>query len=54
MYAEHAGGEFELYDMTSDPYQLRSRHRDPAYAAVRAQLAERLAQLRNCSGASCR
>jgi arylsulfatase A-like enzyme len=54
MYAEHPGGETELYDLRTDPYQLRSRHGDPALATVRARLAQRLAELRNCAGANCR
>ena len=43
----------ELYDLETDPNELRSRHADPAYAATRAALAATLAQLRSCSGASC-
>ncbi len=43
----------ELYDLADDPYELRSRHADPAYAATRTSLAEALAQLRSCSGADC-
>ncbi len=40
----------ELYDLTGrlgppDPYELRNRAFDPAYASVRADLAERLAEL---------
>jgi len=54
LYAEYGNGEQELYDLTRDPYQLQSRHADPAYAAVRANLALRLAHLRACSGATCR
>ncbi len=54
MYAEHNTGERELYDLKLDPYELYSRHDDPAYAAVEAELASRLDQLRNCSGSSCR
>ncbi len=54
LYAEYGNGERELYDLTRDPYQLRSRHADPAYAAVKADLARRLAHLRACSGSSCR
>lgn len=54
MYAEHPGSEVELYHLGTDPFQLRSRHGDPALAGVRADLAQRLAQLRNCAGASCR
>jgi N-acetylglucosamine-6-sulfatase len=57
MYAEHRtnrGIERELYDMQADPYQLRSRAGEPAYADERAALAQRLAELRECGGASCR
>ena len=54
MYAEHGTGERELYDLSIDPFELDSRHADPAYAAVRAQLAARLNQLRSCAGSSCR
>jgi N-acetylglucosamine-6-sulfatase len=46
--------EFELYDLRADPYELNSRHADPAYAAVRLQLAARLAALRDCTGNGCR
>jgi N-acetylglucosamine-6-sulfatase len=54
LYVEHATGERELYDLRNDPYELQSRHADPAYAAVRDDLARRLAHRRSCSGASCR
>jgi arylsulfatase A-like enzyme len=54
MYAEHSTGEKELYDLQNDPYELRSRHNDPAYALVKAQLATELQKLKNCSGAGCR
>lgn len=53
MYAEHANGESELYDLREDPFQLRSRHAAPGLAGVRAELAARLRQLRRCSGAAC-
>ncbi len=54
MYAEHRNGEKELYDLTIDPFEMRSRHDLPAYAPVMAQLAARLHELQNCAGASCR
>jgi N-acetylglucosamine-6-sulfatase len=59
LYVEYSTGEQELYDMRPgstnyDPYQLQSRHADPAYAGVKAQLSIRLNQLRTCSGISCR
>ena len=54
VYAEYTEtGEEELYDLAVDPYELESRHSDPAYEAVRAALAERLEELRRCAGASC-
>lgn len=43
----------ELYDLRADPYQLESLHADPARAAIRDQLAARLAQLRVCAGPAC-
>jgi len=54
MYAEHGTDERELYDLYQDPFELDSRHDDPAYAFVQAQLAARLHQLQNCAGSSCR
>ena len=54
MYAEHRSGERELYDLKIDPFELRSRHNAPAYASVRRRLADRLDELRNCAGPSCR
>ena len=54
MYAEHETGEKELYDLNNDPFELRSRHDDPAYASIQAQLAARLQELRSCAGPSCR
>jgi N-acetylglucosamine-6-sulfatase len=53
-YAEYKNGDRELYDLQNDPNELRSLHADPALAAVRKDLAGRLAKLRSCSGASCR
>lgn len=53
MYAEHPGGEAELYDLRKDPHQLRSRHADPGYRDVRRRLAERLRTLEDCSGEEC-
>ena len=54
LYAEYQNGDRELYDLAKDPYELVSRHRDPAYAAVRKQLAARLKVLRTCAGPTCR
>ena len=54
LFAEHRGGARELYDLLKDPFELRSRHADPAYNSVKTQLAGRLHQLEDCAGASCR
>ena len=43
-----------MYDLFNDPYELDSLHDDPAYAAPRAALAERLRTLASCAGASCK
>ncbi|MBL7008721.1 MAG: sulfatase, partial [Planctomycetes bacterium] len=37
--------EWELFDLEADPLELRSVHADPAYAAVRAELAAELDRL---------
>jgi N-acetylglucosamine-6-sulfatase len=54
LYTEYATGERELYDLTADPDELQSRHADPAAQGFAASLAQRLAALRLCAGASCR
>jgi N-acetylglucosamine-6-sulfatase len=53
-YVEYGSGDVELYDLLIDPYQLESRHTDPAYQALRAQLHEALTQYQGCAGDSCR
>jgi N-acetylglucosamine-6-sulfatase len=53
-YAEHWNGERELYDLARDPHELQSRHGDPSYASIQADLAARLARLRVCAGETCR
>ncbi len=54
MYAEYDGRDKELYDLERDPEELHSVHDSPEYALVRSRLAKRLAELRNCAGATCR
>jgi hypothetical protein len=54
MYFELVKGEAELYDLSNDPHEMQSIHADPSRAAVRADLARRLAALRSCAGAGCR
>jgi arylsulfatase A-like enzyme len=43
-----------LFDLARDPWELRSRHADPAYARVKAILAGALEKLRTCRGPTCR
>jgi N-acetylglucosamine-6-sulfatase len=53
VYAEHENGERELYDLQRDPHQLENAIGQARYAAVEAQLAERLALLSACGGQTC-
>jgi N-acetylglucosamine-6-sulfatase len=46
-------GEKELYDRRTDPYELQNVAGDPAYAAVEAELAGKLARLATCAGKAC-
>ena len=54
MYAEYDTGEQELYDLQADRFELQSRDNDPAYALVKAKLADQLHQLQTCAGSTCR
>jgi arylsulfatase A-like enzyme len=54
IYAQYKTGERELYDLRRDPFELHSRHKDPGYASIEAELAARLDRLKNCAGAGCR
>ncbi len=53
-YVEYETGERELYDLTTDPRQLRSLHDEPERAVEEAALSARLEALKNCSGEGCR
>jgi arylsulfatase A-like enzyme len=53
LYVEYETGEHELYDLNTDPYELRNQH-DTADPALVAQLEARLEALRDCAGAECR
>ena len=44
-YVLYETGERELYDLRTDPYELRNRIRDPSLASVAASLRDRLRQL---------
>jgi arylsulfatase A-like enzyme len=53
-YSEYLGGETELYDLATDPHELRSIHDASSSTATPRDLARRLAALRRCAGAGCR
>ena len=53
LYVEYGTGERELYDLLLDPFQLESRHADPAFYAIETDLAARLDALRDCAGSAC-
>lgn len=53
-YVEYEPGPRELYDLTTDPWQLDNVAGDPAYAEVRRTLADLTEQLRACQGDACR
>lgn len=44
-YIRYSTGEEELYDLVADPFELQSRHADPAFAAIKAQLRAELQSL---------
>ncbi len=54
LYVEHrTTGEYELYDLLEDPFQLQSRDGQDRYRAVQRELRQRLRTLDRCSGATC-
>jgi N-acetylglucosamine-6-sulfatase len=54
LYVEHrTTGEYELYDLEKDPYQLHSVDGHARYAGVQRDLASRLRQLTSCAGVDC-
>ncbi len=51
VWVEHlTTGEYELYDLQKDPYELRNLEDRVAYEDVRLQLAKRLRKLKRCKG----
>jgi hypothetical protein len=55
-YVEYrnAAAERELYNLSRDRFQLRSRHADPDSADERQELAAWLATLEECAAETCR
>lgn len=54
VYFEYITGEHELYDLQVDPWQISSKHLDPAYLRTQIALALALTKLRLCRGDACR
>ena len=53
-YVEYETGEREMYDLRTDPRQLRSVHDEPERAVEISTLSARLQTLKHCSGKACR
>jgi arylsulfatase A-like enzyme len=53
-YVEYETGEREMYDLRTDPRQLRSLHDEPEHAVEESALSARLQTLKYCSGKGCR
>lgn len=54
LYVDHpTTNEEELYDLTRDPYQLKSEHNNSVYSQIKKKLREILNSLRNCVGSAC-
>jgi N-acetylglucosamine-6-sulfatase len=54
IYIQHLStGEYELYDLERDPYQLDNLDGVTRYGAVQRDLARRLRLLRHCAGRGC-
>jgi len=53
-YIEWPSGEKELYDITKDQYELHNLARSKNYAPIRNFLHNRLRELEDCSGLTCR
>jgi N-acetylglucosamine-6-sulfatase len=53
LYTKWSDGSRELYDMSKDPFQLDSLHKNKRYKAVRTFLKKALKKLSRCAGSSC-
>jgi hypothetical protein len=54
LYIDHrTTGEYELYDLVKDPYQLQSVDGHERYRKVQRDLASRLRELTRCVGVDC-
>lgn len=53
LYVEYTTGEHELYDLSSDPFELENIY-SAASVNLKSELSSKLAALAKCSGAGCR
>ena len=53
-YVVRRGGQQEMYDLTSDPYELTNLAGDPRHTNVRERLAALLKEYQWCAAAACR
>jgi arylsulfatase A-like enzyme len=53
LYVEYNTGEHELYDLRTDPYELRNKY-DAASPDLKQRLEAQLDALSECSGKECR
>src|SRR5215208_2352667 len=53
LFVRYATGEKELYDLSTDPYELKSLH-DSASSELKERLGSRLDALEGCAAQSCR
>jgi N-acetylglucosamine-6-sulfatase len=54
LYVRYANGETELYDLRSDPHQLRNVTGSPRYRRTRQALARAFHRFKDCEGRACR
>ena len=54
LYAEYTTGEKELYSLARDRDELSNLQANLSYDSIEANLASRLARLRQCKGSACR
>jgi N-acetylglucosamine-6-sulfatase len=50
VYSKLATGERELYDLDTDPFELRNQAGARKYKTIQRRLGARLTRLRKCSG----
>src|SRR3954453_8029653 len=53
LYSMQPNGEEQLIDYKVDPWEMESKHKDPAYAKIKEILKAKLAELVPCKGATC-